>query len=137
VIYLLDTNTFSEAAKAEPNRHVLSRMVARQFDWATSATAWEEFTCGVRALPATARRKRLEDYRRNLVDAGLVVLPFDQRAAEWMAGERARLLKKGMTPPYRDAQIAAVAATQDLTLVTRNTQDYRTFRGLRMENWFA
>jgi tRNA(fMet)-specific endonuclease VapC len=54
-----------------------------------------------------------------------------------MAGERARLLKRGMTPPYRDAQIAAVAATQDLTLVTRNTEDYKTFRGLRMENWFT
>ena len=136
MIHLLDTNTFSEAAKPEPNRHVLSRMVARQFDWATSATAWEEFTLGVRALAATARRKQLEAYRQSLLDAGLSILPFDERAAEWMADERARLLKKGLTPSYRDAQIAAVAATQDLTLVTRNTEDYRTFRNLRIENWF-
>jgi predicted nucleic acid-binding protein len=32
VIFLVDTNTFSEAAKPVPNRRVLARLVARQFD---------------------------------------------------------------------------------------------------------
>ena len=137
MIYLLDTNTFSEGAKVEPNRRVLSRMVARQFDWGTSATAWEEFDLGVRMLPATVRRRRLEFYRRNLLEAGLPILPFDERAADWMAAERARLLKRGTTPAYRDAQIAAVAATNDVTIVTRNVGDFRVFLGLRVENWFG
>jgi tRNA(fMet)-specific endonuclease VapC len=137
VIYLLDTNTFSDAAKTEPNRRVLSRLIARQFDWCTSATAWEEFMLGVRSLSPTARGKRLDAYRGALLEAGLEILPFDQRAAEWMGAERARLLKKGATPAYRDAQIAAVAATHDLTLVTRNVDDFRAFRDLRIQNWFA
>lgn len=137
MIYLLDTNTFTEAVKPQPNRNVLSRLVERQFDWCTSATAWEEFTAGVRLSPAGARRKRLEAFRQGLLDAGIEILPFDRYAADWMAAERARLQRTGAIPAYRDAQIAAVAATQDLTLVTRNTADYRAFSGLRVENWFA
>ena len=116
---------------------MLSRIVARQYNWCISATAWEEFVLGFRSLPASRRRKHLEAYRQQLLDAGLEILPFDRHAADWMAGERSRLLKKGLTPAYRDAQIAAVAATQKLTLVTRNVADFRGFSGIRIENWFA
>ncbi len=65
------------------------------------------------------------------------MLPFDRAAAEWMGVERARLLKAGVAPAYRDAQIAAVAATRKLVVVTRNVADFRAFRGLRVQNWFA
>jgi predicted nucleic acid-binding protein len=137
VIFLVDTNTFCEAAKPEPNRRVLSRLTARQFDWATSATAWEEFTAGIGVLPRSGRRKKLEAYRDALIDAGLDVLPFDRTAAEWMGMERARLSRRGVTPAYRDAQIAAVAVTRRLIVVTRNVQDFRPFAGVRVQNWFG
>jgi len=137
VIFLVDTNTFCEAAKPEPNRRVLSRLVSRQFDWTTSATAWEEFTAGVASLPRSERRSKLEAYRESLLEAGLEVLPFDRGAAEWMGAERARLLKRGVTPAYRDAQIAAVAATHKLIVVTRNVDDFRSFSGVRVQNWFG
>jgi tRNA(fMet)-specific endonuclease VapC len=137
MIFLLDTNTFCEPLKAEPNRRAMSRLVARQFDWAVSATAWEEFMVGIQVLPQSGRRKRLEEYRRELMASGLVVLPFDQIAADWMASERARLIRKGVTPAYRDAQIAAVAASRKLVLVTRNTRDFVVFTGLRVQNWFG
>jgi predicted nucleic acid-binding protein len=137
VIFLLDTNTFCEGAKQQPHRKVLSRLIARQFDWTTSATAWEEFLCGIRALPQSARRRQLDEYRQSLQGGGLEILAFDQPAAEWMATERARLTKKGTVPAYRDAQIAAVAATHRLVLVTRNVDDFRPFSGLHIQNWFA
>jgi tRNA(fMet)-specific endonuclease VapC len=137
VVFLLDTNTFTEPLKPEPNRRVLSRLTSRSFDWCTSATAWEEFTFGVRMLAPSARRGQLEEYRESLLSGGLEVVPFDESAADWMASERARLLKKGATPAYRDAQIAAVACSRDLVLVTRNTVDFKEFRGLKVQNWFA
>ena len=137
MIFLVDTNTFYEAAKVEPNRQVLSRLVALQFDWATSATAWEEFTAGIGALPRSERRSKLEAYRDSLIDGGIEVLPFDRAAAEWMGTERARLRKRGVTPAYRDAQIAAVAATRKLIVVTRNVRDFRAFSGVRAQNWFT
>lgn len=137
MVFLLDSNIFSEPLKPEPNRKVLSRLTSRRFDWCTSATAWEEFTLGVRMLQPSARRAQLEAYRQSLLSAGLEVAPFDESAADWMASERARLLKKGSTPAYRDAQIAAVAGSRDLVLVTRNVDDFKGFRGLKIQNWFA
>lgn len=137
MLFLVDTNTFCEAVRPEPNRRVLSRLIARQFDWATSATAWEEFTAGIRSLLPSDRRRRLEAFRESLIEGGLEVLPFDRSAAEWMGVERARLLKAGQVPAYRDAQIAAVAATRKLVVVTRNVRDFRVFKGLQVQNWFA
>lgn len=137
MVFLLDTNIFSEPLKPEPNRKVLSRLTSRRFDWCTSATAWEEFTLGVRMLQPSARRAQLEAYRQTLLSAGLEVAPFDESAADWMASERSRLLKKGSTPAYRDAQIAAVAGSRDLVLVTRNVDAFKGFRGLKIQNWFA
>jgi predicted nucleic acid-binding protein len=137
VIFLVDTNTFSEPMKSQPNRKVLSLLTSKQLDWGTSATAWEEFTVGIRILPASARRNELEAYRRGLLNGGLEIAAFDESAADWMASERARLLKKGTRPPYRDAQIAAVAGSRELVLVTRNVQDFKEFRGLKIQNWFS
>jgi tRNA(fMet)-specific endonuclease VapC len=64
-----------------------------------------------------------------------VVLPYDEKSAEWHAVERARLIAEGRTPAFVDGQIAAVAATQGLTLVTLNRADYRNYRGLDLEDW--
>ncbi len=65
----------------------------------------------------------------------MAVLPYDQMAAEWHAAERARLGAVGLTPPFVDGQIAAVAHVNDLTLVTANTRDFAHFEGLRIEDW--
>jgi predicted nucleic acid-binding protein len=35
-----------------------------------------------------------------------------------------------------DGQVAAIAATSGLVLVTRNVEDFRWFTGLQVENWF-
>ena len=38
-------------------------------------------------------------------------------------------------PPFAYGQIAAVAAVNDLTLVTQNSGDFADFAGLRVEGW--
>jgi tRNA(fMet)-specific endonuclease VapC len=38
-------------------------------------------------------------------------------------------------PPFADGQIASIAATRDLTLVTANVADFERFEGLRVEDW--
>jgi tRNA(fMet)-specific endonuclease VapC len=68
--------------------------------------------------------------------AKMPVLPYEKSAAEWFAQERARLTQIGRPPSYPDGQIAAVAAVNNLILVTRNTADFAHFAGLRLENWF-
>jgi len=65
----------------------------------------------------------------------LVSLDFDDRAAEVSGHVRADLAAKG-TPigPY-DLQIAAIALANDLTLVTRNVDEFRRVEGLKVEDW--
>ena len=67
----------------------------------------------------------------------LVILPYDEAAADWHADERARLSAIGLTPPFADGQIAAVAAVNGLVLVTRNVADFQHFQGLTIENWYV
>ena len=49
--------------------------------------------------------------------------------------ETARLVSIGMTPPFIDGQIAAIAATNGLTLVSANLADFSVFEGLQLEDW--
>ena len=63
------------------------------------------------------------------------MLPFDQRAAAWLGAERARLAAAGRPAPRTDGEIAAVAVTQGLTLVTRNGRDFLGFASLQLDNW--
>jgi predicted nucleic acid-binding protein len=50
---------------------------------------------------------------------------------------RARLAQIGRPPPFADGQIAAIAVTNGLVLVTFNRKDYDAFEELRMEDWRA
>jgi tRNA(fMet)-specific endonuclease VapC len=65
----------------------------------------------------------------------MIILPYDERAAEWHAKERARLSSLGQTPAFVDGQIAGIAKVNGLVLVTRNTIDFKKFSGLKVENW--
>jgi tRNA(fMet)-specific endonuclease VapC len=94
-----------------------------------------ELEFGVLRLPASRRKTVLTQYLEQVV-AKLAVLPYDADAARWHARERARLAKKGRSPAFVDGQIAAVAFANELILVTRNTDDFAPFQGLRVENWF-
>lgn len=136
MIYLLDTNLLGEPLRAEPNARVVSLMLQRQLQSAIAATAWEEFCFGIGIMPSGSRRRALGQYRDDLLAWNIPILPFDQAAADWLSQERARLAIKGITVPYQDATIAAVAVTRGLILVTRNTRDYKPYKGLKMENWF-
>ena len=49
--------------------------------------------------------------------------------------ERARLAAIGKTPPFVDGQIAAIAAFNDLILVSANVSYFASFEGVRVENW--
>ncbi len=133
--YLLDANILSEPVKPRPNHAVVDRIDAHRGEVAMAAPVWSELLFGCFRLPESARRRIIEDYLLNTVRPSVTILPFDQRAAEWHASERARLGGIGLTPPFVDSQIAAVAFVNDLTLVTANAADFSNFDGLRVEDW--
>ena len=133
--YLLDANILSEPVKPRPSHIVTDRIDAHRGEIAMAAPVWSELLFGCSRLPDSARRRIIEDYLLNIVQPTVTILPFDQRAAEWHASERARLGGIGLTPTFVDSQIAAVAFVNDLTLVTANTAHFSNFDGLRIEDW--
>jgi tRNA(fMet)-specific endonuclease VapC len=133
--FLLDTNVLSEPAKPRPNRRVMDRLRRHHDDVATASPVWHELLYGCARLPASARRQTLERYLHDILAPTLTILPYDAQAAAWHAGERARLDARGRTRPLVDGQIAAIARSRGLVLVTGNPADYRDFDGLAIEDW--
>jgi tRNA(fMet)-specific endonuclease VapC len=132
--YLLDSNVVSEPMKPRPDPVVLRRLAEHEGDCAISAITWHELWFGIDRLPSGRRRNALTAYVR-LVPSQFPILDYDGAAAEWHAALRARDAAAGTARPFADGQIAAVAATNDLTLVTRNTADFAGIDGLALENW--
>jgi tRNA(fMet)-specific endonuclease VapC len=133
--YLLDTNVVSEPIREKPRTSVLRRLRLHSGEIAIASVVWQELLYGMKRLPRSQRRTRLETYLDEVVQASMPILDYDRAAAEWHASERARLAAKGQPPPFSDGQIAAVAAVNDLTLVTFNDADFKRFEGLRVVTW--
>ena len=133
--YLLDTNVLSESSRRRPDPVVESRLDAHADEACTGAPVLHELQYGLARMPDGMRKQELTGYLKWVLR--LEILPYDRDAARWHAEERARLSGRGRTPSFVDGQIAAIAATNGLTLVTRNTGDFDDFTDLSVENWFA
>ena len=133
--YLIDTNVLSEAVKTVPDKSVMNMLERRQHEIVTAAPVWHELQFGCQRLPRSRKREIIASFLNDIVKRTMLILPYDDRAAEWHAGERARLSLKGLTPSFVDGQIAAIASVNDLILVTRNIDDFKPFLRLKIKNW--
>jgi tRNA(fMet)-specific endonuclease VapC len=133
--YLLDTNVVSEPLRPRPSARLLAQLQQHRAELAIAAPVWHELWFGCQRLPPSAKRTAIEAYLNEVVAVSMPVLAYDERAAEWHAIERARLAASGKTPAFVDGQIAAVAVTNDLALVTLNTADYQDFADLPVLDW--
>ena len=134
--YLLDTNILSEPARLKPNAKVMQQFAQYDGQFATAAIVWHELIYGCALLPNSTRKTQLQSYFSMLLDNGLVILAYEQKAAEWFAQQRAALKSQGKTAAYADGEIAAVSAVNNLILVTRNVDDFRCYANLMLDNWF-
>ena len=132
---LLDTSTIAEPMKKAPDAAVIARIEAHTHESAIAVPVWHELVYGCQSLPSGKRRSALETYLKEVVYASFPILPYDEVAAAWHARERARLDTEGAPAPFVDGQIAAIACSSSLVLVTVNVRDFQRFRGLRVEDW--
>ncbi|MEF8943605.1 MAG: type II toxin-antitoxin system VapC family toxin, partial [Desulfohalobiaceae bacterium] len=115
--YLLDTNVFSELVKPEPNPGVTDKIERFEDRIATASIVWHELLYGYHRLGKSKKRDLLGEFLFEVLLPTVPILPYDDQAAEWHAHERARLSAIGQCPGFADGQIAAVSATNNLTLV--------------------
>lgn len=130
---LLDTNVLSELMRTAPEPRVqewLDRRPAADF-WVSAVTV-AEISLGIALLPDGGRRAALADIANQMFKEDFAgrCLPFDQEAAETYGEIVASRTRRGRPISVEDAQIAAIAATNRLTLATRNVRDFEEIDGL-------
>ena len=136
VKYLLDTNVLSEAIRPKPNPNVLQKLQLHQQELGTASLVIHELLFGCYRLPVSKKRETLQAYIEKVILPNIPLFDYDLKSAQWHAAERERLVSIGKTPSFVDGQIAAIARTNQLILVTNNVSDFEDFQGLQIENWF-
>jgi predicted nucleic acid-binding protein len=123
---LLDTNVVSEAMKPEPNPAVhnwLDEQAAETLYLSSVTIA--ELMFGIGALPKGKRRDKLTDALDSVLELfANRILPFDTSAARRYAelAVKARATGKGFPTP--DGYIAAIAASHDFVIASRDTSAF-------------
>jgi tRNA(fMet)-specific endonuclease VapC len=77
----------------------------------------------------------LEQIQRRVVDE-IAIISFDASAARVYGELRARLQREGLLIGDADTQIASVALSRNLIMVTGNVRHFERIPGLTVENWF-
>ena len=85
------------------------------------------------AYKSTRRERNLANLNRFF--SQFISLPFDDNAAAIAGQIRAQLDVAGTPIGSNDLLIAAIALSNDLTLVTHNTREFGRINGLKYEDW--
>jgi toxin FitB len=126
MIIVLDTNVLSEFFKPAPHPGVLAWRRAHLGETVITAVTKAEVLYGIEKLPEGRRRRQFEVAVRETfaAHAPSAVLPFDDAATTEYARITAHRESIGRPISVPDGQIAAICASQDVPLATRNVRDF-------------
>ena len=139
VSWLLDANVVSEMMRFRPDGRVgafLDSLAPQQVGFA-AVTVWEVLN-GIGRLEPGQRRRSLEHRFRS------VVQEFGDRVVDWtledartcaVIMEDKRRRGEPLDSQLADAFLAAAAVRRNLTIVTRNTRDFRNTGARTVNPW--
>ena len=130
--FLLDTNAWIALLKSNPQVVDGVRRVGIEALYLCSPV-WSELWFGA----CNSQRIAENQGRIRELASHVASLPFDDRAAEHCGEIRALLVRQGRPIGPYDLQIAAIARSAGLRLVTRNISEFSRVPGLTIENWQA
>lgn len=130
--FLLDTNILSEPTKQLQDANAMSWLERNEGEWCTSSVALAEVRFGIVTLPDGKRRARLEAWFMDVVET-VPTLAWDTEMAIRWADVVATTRKQGLNLGIKDTMIAACALACDLTVATRNVDDFKP-TGARVVN---
>ena len=133
--YLLDTCLLSEFMKPRENHAVIAWFEAQEDDTLYISTlAIAEIAKGIAKLGSTKRASELKVWLESVVDRfDTRILPFDVSMANRWGSMIAARESTGRPMPFIDSLMAATALEHNLTLVTRNEDDF-THIGVKIMN---
>jgi tRNA(fMet)-specific endonuclease VapC len=127
---MLDTNVCIRVLRDKP-KEARERFRSEAGSLAISTVVLYELHYGVaKSLRPDFHREELEAFA-----SGLIVLPFDDLAADHAGGIKAVLERQGNLIGPNDLLIAGHARSLGLKLITGNLKEFTRVEGLRCEDW--
>lgn len=139
-MFILDTNVISEAMRPTPATQVLAWVDAQPArDLFITTIAQAEILFGLALLPAGRRKDALAAPARHLLGAVFVrrTFGFDLDAAVAYAALAAAARNAGRVIAPFDLQIAAIALSRRMAVVTRNIRDFADLGLTLVDPWTA
>jgi len=125
---VIDTPVLSELMCREPNPDVLNWLDRRPTrELFTTAVTEAEVRAGIAFLPIGTRRRNLAEAAERAFNYYFArrILPFDSAAARIYAEMVAIRRSIGRKLSQADGQIAAIARSRNMAVVTRNARDFK------------
>ncbi len=124
---VIDTNVLSELMRPTPDSVVASWIAERATaSLYLTAVSEAELRFGLAIMPPGRRRDGLAEGLERMLRSGFAnrVLPFDSTAASAYAEIASARRAIGRPMPEADCQIAAIARSRGMAVVTRNVRDF-------------
>ncbi len=130
---LLDTDILSGFLRGNPKVVKHAEKYLQTYDAINlSIITYYEILNGLLYKDAKSQMKRFEEFAEMSK-----VLPLTMRATRMAAEIYADLRRKGKPIGHTDSLIAGIALSNNLELVTNNTEHFRRVKGLRLINWLS
>lgn len=126
-MFVLDTNVISAVMGSHPVPAVAAWIAAQPEERLFTTTVCQaEILAGVGIMPDGRRRRGLLAAAKAIFSTAFDgrILPFDETSAELYAEIFAARKQAGKPTATTDLMIAAIARSQDASMVTRNTGDF-------------
>ena len=132
-MFLFDTDIYTNVLRKIPSEKLLNRLkkVPRRDQFTTTITIGEVYYGLMKASDRTKLLKLFED----ILLPRATILPFDFPAAKKYGDIRSFLEKQGTPLSHADLQIASIALSMKMTLITGNLKHFRRVPQLTVENW--
>jgi predicted nucleic acid-binding protein len=137
-MFLTDTNVVSEPRQKRPDPRVLDWLTAHEAEIFISAVTIAELQSGIAMLAPGRRRTALQAWFDTLLHLSQgTVLAFDGPVAVRWGIMNADLIRQGKRLPISDSFLAAMALHHNLSVATRNEQDFLAAGVQTVNPWTA
>lgn len=132
-MFIFDTDIYTNVIKRIPSERLSDRLkkVPRRDQFTTTVTIGEVY----HGLMRASNRTRLLALFEDVLLPRATILTFDFSAAKKYGEIRSFLESQGTPLAHADLQIAAVALSMNMTLITGNLKHFQRVPELAVENW--
>ena len=132
-MFIFDTDIYTNVIKKVPSETLINRLkkVPRRDQFTTTITIGEVYYGIMKVSDKTKLLKLIED----VLLPRATILSFDFSAAKKYGEIRSLLEKQGTPLAHADLQIASIALSMNMTLITGNLKHFQRIPELAVENW--